>query len=175
MFSLHTGGDQSTILYQLDRRKSPDLRYMDRHHLFDQLARHGEIFRTMLTGLRANEVLWKPEPVKWCALEVACHLYDEEREDFRARLASTLETPEKPWPKIDPQAWVAERGYIDLDLSSVLADLLLERERSVSWLRGLADAPWDNVHMHPKVVLGRVDLRLMYCVANDLHRIRQVN
>ena len=97
---------------------------MDRNSLIDQLARHCDVFHAMLHVLPPKEAHWKPAPDKWCALEVTCHLRDEEREDFRARLRSTLETPELPWPKIDPSAWVSERHYMQQDPDFVLAGFL---------------------------------------------------
>jgi hypothetical protein len=75
---------------------------MEHNHLIDLLARHGDVFRALLKDLPQEEARWKPAQEKWCALEVTGHLRDEEREDFRTRLRSTLETPELPWPKIDP-------------------------------------------------------------------------
>ena len=147
---------------------------MDRPLLFDQLARHGEVFRALFAALSPAVIHWKPAADKWCALEVICHLHDEEHEDFRARLRSTLETPEAPWPKIDPAAWVTERKYMEQDFHAVLAKFLLERERSLSWLRSLADAPWDNYYLHPKVGPVSCELLLTNWVAHDLHHLRQV-
>jgi hypothetical protein len=147
---------------------------MDRARLIDQLARHGDVFRAHFTGLPAEEVHWKPSPEKWCALEIICHLHDEEREDFRARLRSTLETPLEAWPKIDPAAWVTERRYMEQDFQTVLTNFLQERERSLTWLRGLADAPWENAYQHPKVGPVSCELLLTNWVAHDLHHVRQL-
>lgn len=148
---------------------------MDRPYLINQLARQGDVFRTMFTGLTPEEIRWKPAPDKWCALEIICHLYDEEREDFRARLTSVLETPDQPFTKIDPQAWVTEREYMDQDPNLKLADFLSERNKSVKWLRGLTDAPWSNTYVHPKVGPVSCDLLLTNWVAHDIHHIRQLN
>ena len=152
-----------------------DLRYMDRSHLIMQLARHQDVFRALFTGLDPEEIRWKPAPEKWCALEIICHLHEEEREDFRARLRSTLETPGHPWPKIDPQAWVAEREYMEQDFGATLRKFLHERERSVEWLRGLTNAPWSNAYSHPTVGPVSCDLLLTNWVAHDLHHFRQFN
>jgi hypothetical protein len=147
---------------------------MDRDGIFDQLARHGEVFRALLTDLAQDEIRWKPSPEKWCALEIVRHLHDEEREDFRARVMHILDTPDLPMPKIDPAGWVAERKYMDQDFHDVLDRFLAERERSVTWLRGLVDAPWGNIYMHPKVGAMGTDLLLANWVAHDLHHIRQL-
>ncbi|MEX1132480.1 MAG: DinB family protein [Flavobacteriales bacterium] len=147
---------------------------MDRALLISQLAHQGEVFRALLTDLSIVESRWKPGPEKWCALEVVCHVHDEEREDFRARLRSTLETPLEAWPKIDPAAWVSERKYREQDFHAVLANFLTERERSLAWLRSLSDAPWKNAYLHPTVGPVSCELLLTNWVAHDLHHIRQL-
>ena len=83
---------------------------MDRPHLFAQLEQHAAVIRALLTDLGTDEATWRPAADKWCALEVACHLLDEEREDFRAGLGSTWAGPGGAWPKMAPPAGVAERG-----------------------------------------------------------------
>ena len=148
---------------------------MDRPHLFAQLEQHAAVIRALLTDLGTDEATWRPAADKWCALEVACHLLDEEREDFRARLRSTLEDPGRAWPKIDPPAWVAERRYMEQDLPAVLDALLTERAASLTWLRAQAQAPWNNAYMHPKVGPVSCELLLTNWVAHDLHHIRQLN
>lgn len=148
---------------------------MDRTHLIDQMVRHAEVFSAMLTGLTTGEIRWKPAPEKWCALEIICHLYDEEREDFRARLKSVLETPDQPFGKIDPPAWVTERKYMEQDHSALLEKFLNERDRSVMWLCGLKEPPWTNAYLHPTVGPVSCDLLLMNWVAHDLHHVRQLN
>lgn len=147
---------------------------MDRIALTYQLDRHGDVFRAMLADMPLAIARWKPAPDQWSALEIVCHLYDEEREDFRARLTLVLESPEAPWPKIDPAAWVGERKYIEQDLHTVLDQFLTERSRSVEWLRGMKDPPWTNAYMHPKVGPVSCDLLLTNWVAHDLHHLRQL-
>lgn len=156
-------------------RSEWDLRFVERQALFDRLEQQAAVLRALLQGMPDDEARWRPEPAKWCALEVTCHLLDEEREDFRARIQSTLESPVKPWPKIDPPAWVSERRYMEQDLVKVLAEFLSERARSVAWLRGLNDAPWGNAYQHPSVGPVSCDLLLANWVAHDLHHIRQLN
>jgi hypothetical protein len=147
---------------------------MDGPRLITQLERHGSVFDALLKDLSDAEIMWKPAPEKWCPLEVICHLYDEEREDFRARLRSTLEEPGAPWPTIDPAAWVTERRYMQQDFTATLNGFLEERTRSVEWLRGMEHAPWSNAYMHPKVGPVSCDLLLTNWVAHDLHHIRQL-
>lgn len=165
----------AAAIFGLAVANSSGKHHMDRPHLIHQLARHRDVFRAMFTGLTPEEIRWKPAPEKWCAVEIICHLYDEEREDFRARLSSTLATPGEPWPKIDPQAWITERRYMEQDFTAVLENFLQERDKSVAWLRGLSAAPWANAYMHSKVGPVSCDLLLTNWVAHDLHHIRQLN
>ena len=148
---------------------------MEHAHLIDQLARHGDVFRAMFTGLTPEEVMWKPAPEKWCALEIICHLYDEERDDFHARLQHVLTTPEAPLPPTDPEGWVKSRHYMEQDFDRALRNFLQERERTVEWLRSLRNAPWGNAHPHPKVGPITAELFLVNWVAHDLHHMRQLN
>lgn len=148
---------------------------MDHSYLIDQLARHREVFKHLLTGLSEDEVRWKPDPEKWCALEIICHLHDEEREDFRARVRSVLESPESPFTKIDPPAWVRERGYMQKDFNGMLDNFLMERERSVDRLRGLKAPKWTNANKHPTVGPVSAELLLANWLAHDLHHFRQLN
>ncbi|MBL8000686.1 MAG: DinB family protein [Flavobacteriales bacterium] len=147
---------------------------MDRPQLFALLQQQGAALKAMLEGLSPHERTWKPAPEKWCPLEVACHLLDEEREDFRARLRSTLEAPGTPWPKIDPPAWVMERRYMEQDFQATVNAFLVERARSLEWLHGMDDAPWTNAYVHPKVGPVSCELLLTNWVAHDLHHIRQL-
>ena len=64
-----------------------------------------------IAGLSDNEARWKPPSGAWSILEIVCHLADEEAEDFRQRVFSTLDDPDKPWPGIDPEAAATDRTY----------------------------------------------------------------
>lgn len=147
---------------------------MDRIHCIEQLARHRGVFERLLNSLSEEEIRFRPAPEKWSLLEVICHLRDEEREDFRARLQHVLATPELPMPKIDPVAWVRERNYATKDFAVVLSGFLGERDRSVEWLRASQHLNWSNAYMHPKVGPVSCDLLLVNWVAHDLLHLRQI-
>lgn len=147
---------------------------MDRSYCIDQLSRHRGIFHQLLTGLTEEDIRFRPTADKWSLLEVICHLRDEEREDFRARVQHVLTTPDQPMPKIDPAAWVSERDYAAQDFATVLNEFLSERERSVEWLRASQHLNWTNAYMHPKVGPVSCDLLLVNWVAHDLLHMRQI-
>jgi hypothetical protein len=146
----------------------------DAQYIISRLEKNKSEFGIMLSLLSEKEILFKPRPEKWCLLEVACHLHDEEREDFRERIKSVLESPETAFRKIDPAAWVTERKYMAQDFEYMLKQFLNEREESVKWLRSLKMPHWDNAYMHPKV--GPVTARLLLTnwLAHDFLHMRQI-
>jgi len=148
---------------------------MDHAWAVGQLARHRDVFHALLTGLGDDEVRWRPEPGKWCVLEVVCHLHDEEREDFRARLRSVLEAPAAALPPIDPVGWVTSRRYLEQPYAATLDRFLAERDASLRWLRGLERPAWTNAHPHPRFGPMSAELFLANWVAHDMHHLRQVN
>lgn len=148
---------------------------MDHKHMIDQLERHGLLFAQLFGGTAREEQLHRAAPDKWCLLEAVCHLRDEEKEDFRARVKHVLEVPHQPMPKIDPQAWITELHYAEQDFATVLQDFLAERNTSVAWLRSLGSPDWKSYYLHPKVGPITAEFLLANWVAHDLHHIRQVN
>jgi hypothetical protein len=111
--------------------------------LFQELARGAEIIRALVSGITQAEAQIKPDPESWSILEVVCHLYDEEREDFRQRLDLILHRPGDEWPPIDPVGWVTARKYNERDLAESLDRFVAEREQSLAWLRRLPAPNWE--------------------------------
>jgi hypothetical protein len=136
-------------------------------------ANHG-VFAAQLRGVPVALRTWRPRADHWCLLEVACHLRDEEGEDFRARVASVLEDPLRRPPSIDPQGWVAERAYMAQDYDAAVEAFLSAREASLAWLRGLGDAPWDNAYQHPEYGPLSALFFLTNWVAHDYLHLRQI-
>jgi hypothetical protein len=147
---------------------------MNTKPLIEDLKKNKTIFQGYLENVAADLYLWKPEPAKWCLLEIACHLYDEEREDFRARVKHILENPGVPLPSIDPVAWVTARKYVEQDYKTVLNNFLDERDRSVQWLQQLSNPKWDNLYKHPK--LGDITAKMIFVnwIAHDFLHFRQI-
>ena len=138
------------------------------------LAQNKQAFLSLLADVSKDQFTWKPNPEKWCLLEIVCHLYDEEREDFRARIKSTLEDASKEWPKIDPPAWVHERNYVTQKYEEKLSNFLQERQASLSWLEGLYKPNWESTYMHPKVGPVTAMRLLSNWVAHDYLHLRQI-
>jgi hypothetical protein len=146
---------------------------MDLEYFIQRFSENRGVFESLLRGVSREQAAWKPAPEKWSMVEVVNHLYDEEREDFRQRLELTLRDPLAAWPGIDPQGWVTERKYSEKELGASLDGFLGEREKSLSWLRGLTKPAWENLHQREAGVLSAGDL-LASWLAHDLLHIRQL-
>ena len=147
---------------------------MNYNKIILELSRNQDIFKELLTGLNDEEYLWKSNPEKWCLLEIICHIYDEEREDFRARLRHVLETPTEPLPPIDPAGWVKARSYIAKNFTETMDKFLDERQKSIKWLNSLSDPKWENAYIHPKFGKMTAKMFLSNWVAHDYLHIRQI-
>lgn len=117
---------------------------------------------------------WKPSDEDWSILEGVNHLYDEEREDFRARLDAILHKPGQEMPPTDPLGWVTERDYHSRDLATALQNFLTEREASIAWLQSLDTPNWEAAYVAEWGSIRAGDM-LMAWVAHDLLHIRQIN
>jgi len=59
---------------------------MEFNILYQELEHSTEMIRALLAGVDPEAARLKPSAESWSILEVVCHLYDEEREDFREHL-----------------------------------------------------------------------------------------
>ena len=131
------------------------------------------VFENLVSGVSMEQARWKPSAEEWSFVEVVNHLYDEERDDFRARLDSLLHHPEREWPPIDPQGWALERKYNERALDESLSRFLEERRKSIAWLNGLKEPRLENQYERPQGVLSAGDL-LASWLAHDFLHIRQL-
>jgi hypothetical protein len=140
----------------------------------DQLSTNAAAIRRLAETVDGGQAGWKPGENDWSILEVVNHLFDEEREDFRARLQHLLSGSDEPWPPIAPRQWVTERDYNHRDLNESLANYLHERQRSLDWLAQLSGVEWQTCYRHPPLQgLSAGDL-LASWVAHDLLHLRQL-
>lgn len=146
---------------------------MNMTYIFNQLEANISVFKELLK-VPADIITYRNHTDKWNILEILCHLYDEEREDFRARLKHVLTTPKDPLPSIDPQAWVLSRNYAAKNFKEVLEKFLFERRESVKWLKSLNNPPLDNYYDHPKLGPLSGKLFLSNWLAHDYLHFRQI-
>lgn len=147
---------------------------MDHKQIIHFLENNISVFNSLLSGHDASFQTWRFKPEKWNLLEIICHLYDEEKDDFRARLRHVLENPEKELPSIDPSGWVISREYSKQDFTDKLDSFLDEREASITWLRSLSSPKWDNAYMHPKFGPMTGNLFLSNWLEHDYLHLRQI-
>ncbi len=148
---------------------------MNELDIIEQLEKNIPVFKSLLEEVPEDLYRWKPAPDKWSLLEIVCHLYDEEREDFRTRVRLTLADPEKPLPTFNPVKWVTEREYSKQDYFHKLLSFLSERQNSVDWLKSLENLNWKNAYQHPKFGPMSALLFLNNWLAHDYLHIRQIN
>lgn len=147
---------------------------MDQKQITEALRHNAATFRSLLAGTDKPLHAFRYAPGKWNLLEIVCHLYDEEREDFRARVKHILENHDKPMPPIDPVAWVKDRDYASQNFDERLSLFLEERNQSVAWLHGLQNPPWDNAYIHPKAGPMTARFILANWLAHDYLHFRQI-
>lgn len=147
---------------------------MDPEKIFKELHHNKDVFRELLSNIPDESILWSQNQKKWCMLEVVCHLYDEEREDFRTRVKCVLQDPVSPPPSFDPLIWVEERKYKEQNFGDVLSEFLKERDESVLWLRSLKEPEWTNAYHHPKLGPMSAYLFLTNWLAHDYLHMRQI-
>lgn len=145
---------------------------MNLDYFIGRLDKNRGVFESLVRGVKLEHARWKPSPDKWSMLEVINHLYDEEREDFRQRIKLVL-ADSKERPPIDPQNWVLTRAYNERDLDTSLDNFFAERENSLTWLRQLSAANWQNSNEDPNGPLTAGDL-LASWLAHDFLHIRQL-
>ncbi len=142
--------------------------------VIDQLDQHQSLFKALLKDLDTPMILWKQTPEKWCLLEIVCHLYDEERNDFRCRTQLVLEKPNDTPPPFDPIEWVTKHRYLEQDYHQMLNKFLNERQQSLKWLKSLKSPKWDNSYRHPQRGLQSATHFLDNWLAHDYLHIRQI-
>jgi len=105
--------------------------------LYQELQNSTEMIRALLSGVAPEAARLKPSAESWSILEVVCHLYDEEREDFREHLDFILHRQKEEWHTIDTVGWVTQRKYNEQNFAEMQENFFIERKRSFAWLSGL--------------------------------------
>ena len=141
--------------------------------LYRELQNSTEMIRSLIAGLMQEEAQSKPDQTSWSILEVVCHLYDEEREDFREHLDSILHRTNEEWTPFDPQGWVKTRKYNEQDFTVMQQEFFAEREISLQWLKGLTGANWNTTHTSSFGSMKAGEMLASWVAHDNLH-IRQL-
>jgi DinB superfamily len=134
-----------------------------------ELARFPATLQSVVTGLDAQGWRARPAPREWAAVEIVCHLRDEEVEDFGARLR-VIVAGGTAFAPIDPEGWAVERRYLDADGPATLDELTRRRAASVAWLASLAPERLERAVDHPRAGrLSGLDLLAAWVAHDRLH------
>lgn len=147
---------------------------MDADAIIGRLEGFGRYLPVVVGELRDGDAKWKPTARDWSVLEVCCHVLDEEKEDFRVRLRSTLEDPARAWPALELDGVAEKRSYNTQDLKATVAEFSRERAASVAWLKALKSPDWGRAYQHPKFgPISAGDLFASWAAHDALH-LRQI-
>src|SRR5688572_23997657 len=142
--------------------------------LYNEMVQSTEIIRAMLSGVSQQDAQIKKSPKVWSILEVTCHLYDEEREDFRKRLQFILGDQQGKWPFIAPAMWVTTHKYSEQNLNKMKTKFFKEREASLAWLKTIRNSDWDIRYQVKKGRIISAGEMFASWVAHDNLHIRQL-
>jgi len=131
------------------------------------------MIRALLKGVAPQEARIKPSSDSWSILEVVCHLYDEEREDFREHLDFILHRRKKRWHVIDTEGWVTRRKYNDQNFAEVRKKFFDERKKSLAWLKGLQNPDWEKTYRTYYRTISAGEMFACWVAHDNLH-IRQL-
>jgi hypothetical protein len=141
--------------------------------LYQELVNSTEMIRALLAGITQEEAQTRPDLESWSMLEVVCHLYDEEHEDFREHLDFIVHRQDEDYHAINPQAWIKDRRYNEQDFEDMQGKFFAERQKSLEWLNSISDSDWDITYtsQYGSVSAGEM---LSCWVAHDNLHIRQL-
>jgi hypothetical protein len=146
---------------------------MEFNTLYRELQNSTEMIHALLAGITQAEAQVKPYPESWSILEVICHLYDEEREDFREHLDFILNRQQEEYYAIDPQGWVKERKYNEQDFVQMKEKFLVERQKSLEWLQEISNFDWDITYVSKYGSVSAGEMLSCWIAHDNLH-IRQL-
>lgn len=142
--------------------------------LIDRMETFPRILDSLVAGIPDEDLRWRPDPEAWSILDILDHIHLEELQDFRPRLESTLEDPQRAWPPLDPPAALDERRARPHDVRDTLDAFRDARADSVRWLRTLGEEPWTNTYAHPVIGPLRAGDLLASWAAHDALHLRQL-
>ena len=140
--------------------------------LYQELQNSTAMIRALLAGVSPEAARLKPSAESWSILEVVCHLYDEEREDFREHLDFILHRHIEEWHAI-VDGWVTQRKYNEQNFVEMQEKFFTEREKSFAWLIGLQKPDWEKTYTTEYRTISAGEMFACWVVHDNLH-IRQL-
>jgi len=142
--------------------------------IIQQLNAHILVFENLLSNIPSELLTWKVNKDNWSLLEVVCHLVDEERLDFRARIEQLQDPNLVAFKPIDPLTWVKDHDYQNQSLTEQIETFKIERANSIDWISNLdLDAlNYAIEHQHFGKMSGH--MLLQNWLVHDYIHIRQI-
>lgn len=158
----------------LGARERGPMSFLEWGQLLATLAESPDWAVSRATRFDAERWRAPPEPGRWSALEVLCHLRDADRDVFLPRLERMLSAPLVEVEDVDMTGWEDTRRYAREELRAVLEAWQGARSRLLSRLAPLGRADWARVGVHS--VRGPYPLGEMarYWADHDLSHRRQI-
>jgi uncharacterized damage-inducible protein DinB len=142
--------------------------------LYQELVHSTDMIRSLIKDIDQEQAQVKPGRRGWSILEVICHLYDEEREDFREHLDFILHRQDKDqWHSIAPMAWVSLRKYNQKNFKTMGRKFFHERKKSLAWLKTLEGTNWKAKYKSKWGTMSAGDMLSSWIAHDNLH-IRQL-
>jgi len=142
--------------------------------IYQELVNSTEVIRALTANIPQEDTQSKPTPETWSILEVICHLYDEEREDFREHLDFILQRKDaEKWEALDPEIWVVSRKYNEQSFEEMRTSFFEERRKSLDWLIDRSNADWDITCETRFGPISAGDMLTSWAAHDNLH-IRQL-
>jgi uncharacterized damage-inducible protein DinB len=137
--------------------------------LYQELVNSTEMIQALIKDIDQKQAQVKPDAKSWSILEVVCHLYDEEREDFREHLDFILNRQDEEWHSISPTAWVKSRKYNQQDFKVMKSKFFRERKKSLAWLKSMKNTDWSVRYTSQQGSMSAGEMFASWVAHDNLH------
>src|SRR5205823_11527081 len=115
----------------------------------DEIERNPKAVIAAVQDLAAAVLRYKPNPQKWCVLEIVAHLADVELV-YGFRLRQIMAQPGSAITPIDQDEWARALNYTDAFVPELIERYLINRRANVRLLRRLQIADLTKAAYHPE-------------------------
>ncbi len=144
------------------------------HPAIEHLSATPDIFRALLTGVRDEQVYWKPAPDRFSVAELLEHLSHIEAHYFRGNVDQILADDNPEVGPYDQNAYYAQGTYSNRDAEESMAHWEEQRENNVELLRGLEPGQLLRTARHTEVGEFTLANLVNEWALHDLGHIRQL-
>lgn len=162
----HAVGNDEAHLGQIEGIKR-------RHATLAKLEELPQRLAKLLNAFSADAVRRAPQPGKWSAVEIACHLRDIDR-IYAERVTKAAFSDKPAWWMADNTRVSEKLGYRDADVVSVLKEHRRRRGELVSLLRAIPPAAWKRTGLHPKRGELSIEQLAEVIVGHDQSHLAQI-